>query len=138
MAYSLGVVLANLGVLAQAIIVGLLQSAPTPSAPVASNPASQVLEIVKLLAVAVPGYLVARRQAKKEEQTGQEARAESLVAGFKSMSLQAREQLTTAYEDTARERAARIAAEARVEELERELERRRKAEGADQGRGGGR
>lgn len=118
-------------------VVGLVQSAPTPSAPVASNPASQILEIVKLLAVAVPGYLLARRQAKKEEQTGQVDRDESLVAGFKSMSLQAREQLTTALEDATREREARRAAEARIVELERERDelrakgRKRRAEVAD-------
>lgn len=104
-----------------ASVVRLAQSPPTPSAPVSGNPWGQVIEIAKLLAVAVPGYLLARREAKKEERSGQATRDESLVAGWQSMSMQAREQLSMAYADTAREREARHAAEKRVEELEKEL-----------------
>lgn len=111
----------HLDVLVQAVLVGLFQSAPSPAVPVTSNPVSQIFEILKLLVLAVPGYAAARYQAKKEERTGQVTRDESLVAGFRSMSMQAREQLTEAHKDTAREREARRAAEARVAELEREI-----------------
>lgn len=100
-------------------VVGLAQS--VPSAPVASNPITHVVEIAKLLAVAVPGYLLARRQAKKEERDGQAARDDSLLVGWQSLSTQAREHLTKALDDAAREREARHAAEERVKELEREL-----------------
>lgn len=109
-----------------AAIIAQAQAPPTPSVPVTSNPANQVIEIAKLLLLAIPGYLAARLQAKKERQTADSMRDDRLAAGWQSMSTQAREQLTRAYEDLAKEREIRKAVETRVEELEQELEELRK------------